>query len=625
MLQHDIIDGTYQLIRQIGQGGTGVIYLAYHLRLRKYVALKKSTLRAADMEYLRTEVDTLKELHHPMLPQVYDFLQIDGDIFTVIDYIDGEDCEHIISAGYRFSEEQLAGYLLDLTKALTYLHQHDPPVLHSDIKPGNIMIRKDGSVVLIDFNIAVSMDMGSSIKGYTSYYASPEQKRLAEEVLSGIQPVTKLDERSDIYSLGATFYFLMTGTPPENSAVPLKTLQAGYSPEFARIIDQAMHVDCEKRFQTAIEMQRKLEKFLRRGSDFRKKCILQAGALLIAGMLICGGIWSILYGSAQKRSQEFSAVYSEVYQELQFGDYEQAISGGIRGLNDFPDQRDASPRKWFYLLRFIGESYRALAYDTQIQQEKVQMLQQAAIYYFDAVEITLAENLEEKETMVNMCAALLLELEDVEKLKKLTSMTQTAGIETSQILSGQLLAVEGNPKAAESLLMLYLEVATTPVYRAQTYQAMAGIVGETTWEGIAYLEQAVNEHPDADIYRTLAKSYMDMAEMCDAETAIDCYRRAADYYECLADSGYYTDRLGHLIALRACEDYTVAEQVLEKLENQYPNRFEVLAQGAILKDQMGQSLDAKQYAAAAKAVASEYDVAAHEDVWTVICRIINEV
>ena len=112
-----LIDGAYQIIQEIGRGGTGVVYLAYHLRLQKYVVLKNARLKAADMEMLRHEVDTLKELHHSALPQVYDFLQVNDEIYTVIDYVDGDDFERLVTYGIRFEENQLANYLLELAES----------------------------------------------------------------------------------------------------------------------------------------------------------------------------------------------------------------------------------------------------------------------------------------------------------------------------------------------------------------------------------------------------------------------------------------------------------------------------------------------------------------------------
>ena len=91
-----IIDKTYQVCNEIGSGGMGVVYLAFHLRLNKYVVLKRLKNAEADFSSLRNEVDVLKSLRHSLLPQVYDFIEFDRDLYAVIDYIEGYDLKYSI-------------------------------------------------------------------------------------------------------------------------------------------------------------------------------------------------------------------------------------------------------------------------------------------------------------------------------------------------------------------------------------------------------------------------------------------------------------------------------------------------------------------------------------------------
>ena len=154
-----ILNETYQIIRPIGKGGMGVVYLAYHLRLQKYVVVKRIAQNITGRLSARTEADILKNLHHPNLPQVYDFVQEGSSVYTVIDYIDGEDLGSYIRSGYVFSEQELVRWMRQLAQALEYLHSRTPPVLHMDIKPGNIMIDRQGNAVLIDFNISLNLSL----------------------------------------------------------------------------------------------------------------------------------------------------------------------------------------------------------------------------------------------------------------------------------------------------------------------------------------------------------------------------------------------------------------------------------------------------------------------------------
>ena len=129
----DVLNNTYQIVDEIGAGGTGVIYLVYHLRLQKYVVIKRIKDNYIGKINARVEVDMLKQLHHKGLPQVYDFIEAEnGAIYTVIDYIDGMDLAEYLKQGYYFTEEQLIYYLIQLLDVLTYLHGQNPPIIHSD-------------------------------------------------------------------------------------------------------------------------------------------------------------------------------------------------------------------------------------------------------------------------------------------------------------------------------------------------------------------------------------------------------------------------------------------------------------------------------------------------------------
>ena len=192
----DIVGGIYQVIREIGHGGTGVVYLAYHLNLRKYIVLKRITKQISSMENLRREADILKQLRHTNIPQIYDFVIENGEVFTVMDYIEGTSLKEYIRGANCCSEDLLLGWLRDLTDVLVYLGSRKPPVIHSDIKPENIIITPQGVPVLIDFNISIAQDAGSKVAGMTRNYASPEQGYIASETMAGRDPGMKIDTRS---------------------------------------------------------------------------------------------------------------------------------------------------------------------------------------------------------------------------------------------------------------------------------------------------------------------------------------------------------------------------------------------------------------------------------------------
>lgn len=172
-----IIAGMYEIDRQIGAGGGGVVYLGRHLRLDKQVVLKADKRRlSTGTETLRREVDMLKGLSQTYIPQVYDFVQEDGVVYTVMDYIDGESLDKLLGRGQLPSQPQVVKWACQLLEALSYLHGRPPHgILHGDIKPANIMLRFSGDICLIDYNIALALGEDGAVKvGFSRGYASPE-------------------------------------------------------------------------------------------------------------------------------------------------------------------------------------------------------------------------------------------------------------------------------------------------------------------------------------------------------------------------------------------------------------------------------------------------------------------
>ena len=175
----ELIGGTYEVVQRLGSGGGGVVYLANHIRLNKQVVLKADKRKITTRpELLRREVDVLKNLNHPYIPQVYDFFAEDETVYTAMDFVEGESLDKPLKRGERFSQPQVVKWAIQLLEALDYLHSptHGTPprgYVHSDIKPANIMLRTNGDICLIDFNISLALGEENVI-GASAGYASPE-------------------------------------------------------------------------------------------------------------------------------------------------------------------------------------------------------------------------------------------------------------------------------------------------------------------------------------------------------------------------------------------------------------------------------------------------------------------
>ena len=205
------IASTYEIIRELGSGGMGVVYLGYHNRLKKQIVLKadKRSLSASSTR-LTQEVNILKGLHYTYLPQVYDYVQEDGVVYTVMDYIEGESLDKPLKRGEKFKQPEVIEWACELLEALRYLHNQDTPILHADIKPANIMLTDQNEIRLIDFNIALALKENDAIHtGYSEGYASPEHYGL--DYRTPRPPQKEPDNTQTIEQAGETSSFSGSG------------------------------------------------------------------------------------------------------------------------------------------------------------------------------------------------------------------------------------------------------------------------------------------------------------------------------------------------------------------------------------------------------------------------------
>lgn len=333
MIQKELFGDTYERIEEIAEGGLGTIYKAYHNRLEKYVVLKKINSNVENMEFVRKETDLLKNLRHVNLPVVFDFIKTENGMYTVMDYISGKSALELIKENYVFNETELIDYTLELCDALSYLHNQNPPIIHGDIKPGNIMLTDSGQVILIDFNISGTVDdMGMMASGYSKGYASPEQiavynemkerlnsknnrssgdlpKQISNVNKSEIHNVDALDFRknklgklTDIYSLGATLFHMISGQRMDKVS---ERVICGISPEFVKIINKCLESNVLDRYQSVSELEYDLKQLkkkrqgVNRKSFFKKLIILGVITLVIVG----GNIGFLYYKNLQEKNR----------------------------------------------------------------------------------------------------------------------------------------------------------------------------------------------------------------------------------------------------------------------------------------------------------------------------------
>ena len=322
-----IVGGTYQVIREIGHGGTGVVYLAYHINLQKYIVLKRITRQIRSMESLRREADILKNLRHTNIPQIYDFVTENGEVFTVMDYIEGESLDKYISIPNYHSEEQLIRWIRELTDVLVYLGSRKPAIIHSDIKPENIIITPQGSPVLIDFNISLDERSTGRIAGISRNYASPEQGFLFEEIMNGRTPELEIDARTDIYSLGAVFYTLITGIIPDCRYIltKLETMQGLiYSQAFLAVIDKCIEWDRNNRFKNANRLSAAVTNLYRMDRNYRKYTAMRVASWVLSATVFASGCFCLLHGVQINNKARVQELYDIAVTSTNAGDFGRA-------------------------------------------------------------------------------------------------------------------------------------------------------------------------------------------------------------------------------------------------------------------------------------------------------------
>lgn len=263
-----IVKNRYRILQQLGQGGMGAVYQAVDENLNRMVAVKETFATSEEWRRaFRREAELLANLRHPALPKSIEQFSEKGSDFFVMEFITGDDLAALLARrGSPFPESDVLKWADEVLSVLDYLHSKN--LVHRDIKPSNIKLSSDGDVCLIDFGLAKgavgqmpTITTPKSAHGYTLAFAPIEQ-------ITG----KGTDARSDLYSLGATLYNLLTGKPPLDASLrlqmkedrgtdPLPLIQLEnphVSPETAAIIHSALALSRDRRPATAADMRNAL-------------------------------------------------------------------------------------------------------------------------------------------------------------------------------------------------------------------------------------------------------------------------------------------------------------------------------------------------------------------------------
>ena len=307
-----VLDGKYEILKQIGKGGMSIVYLAMDKRLNKQWAVKEIRKTASGknnevvVNSLLAEANLMKRLDHPALPRIVDIIDNGQTIYVIMDYIEGESLGKILKEYGAQPQEQVLDWAKQLCDVLEYLHSQKPPIIYLDMKPDNVMLKPEGNLKVIYFGIAREYKeknlADTTILG-TRGYAPPEQHGSRQT-----------DVRSDIYALGMTMHHLLTGADPRNADymyAPIRQWNLELSGGLERIIDKCTALDPEDRYQNCSELMYALEHYEEEDGAYKKKQKRKLASFIIAASM------SVVLGTAGLGAQAMGAYeHSRDYEQM---------------------------------------------------------------------------------------------------------------------------------------------------------------------------------------------------------------------------------------------------------------------------------------------------------------------
>ncbi|MCM1217672.1 MAG: protein kinase [Lachnospiraceae bacterium] len=708
-----VLAQTYEIVEEIGAGGGGIVYRAKHLRLQTDVVVKKIKDEVRGKVKSRQEADILKNLKHPYLPRIYDFIETDDGVYTVIDFIHGENLGDAVKRHGKYAEKQVRKWAEQLGEALDYLHSQKPAIIHSDIKPANIMLTKDDNVCLIDFNISLAMGgtMESAV-GLSAGYSPPEQYRdpalyerithnytqqrsmpasgrssaninarkndditelqagtdrtelLADtdidktelltdtsndrtellvgngtdqtEWMTGTKGVRQdtekghtskyiqyigrgIDTRSDIYSLGITLYFMLTGIEPPadfEQRAPLAEMNVFVNEGFAILLEKMIEPDPTARYQNGGEFLKAIRNCHKLDHRYLVMHRKETGMRIASLACLCLGILAVFCGLYQIRRERNSAYYGFLQQAVEAmnqydyedaevlleeakeisqeridayeeevhllyvrGDYEECISRGENYINTMPFQTETEETNeqlgdLYYL---VGNAY----FETQDYANAAKLFSNALEYYT------------ENGLYYRDYALALAKMGQVENAEQQLELGVALGLGEDSIYmaQGEIAHVRGQYETAAEYLEQTIEITDDLQMKKKAIFLCVDIyrtMGDAAVDDeIGLLEQYAGQfegNGNLTMTEYLAEAYTRKAKV-DGTQAAFCYDKALALFLSVYEQGYITYQVQENIAIlyENLKEYDKAEVMFLEMTESYPERYEVYKRLAYLE------------------------------------------
>ena len=645
----------YSAIRPLGEGGMGTLYRAHKDSLDVDVVIKRVKQKFKGRMDERAEANILKTLKHKYLPRIYDVIESpSGYVYTIMDMIPGENMQNYVKTHGPVSQKLAYRWACQLCEVIAYLHSQVPPILHCDIKPSNIMITPAGDICVIDFNTSLVFSKGVLAIGATPGYAAPEQYTRPgaspdtietvpleetmplrgykdafayQNVRSNKDPSGRgvsnsvtaaqatnaggygtISKRTDVYGIGATLYYAITGQQPGHSLKdvrPITSYKLKFSRSFLLIIARAMMKRQEERFCDAQEMLRALQDIHAIDGRYKKVVHSQRVVAAVSLVLAVSGTLAILFG-VQRIGVERYAAYDALVRkgrtaadEMRFDEAEQDLQQAIA---IYDDQLEAYVEQAVLLYR-QGKYQECIdaVETTQSRELKYYSRQSVANLYNVAAEAYYElESYESAATMYQKAigyspdilsyyqgeATALIQLGDysgadevlAEMAKAVPDAEQSGAY---QVVQSELLRKQGDLPDALDAARKAIGSADGNDQLARAYRLAASIcedIGDSMLsEEINLLNQGIEQLPDGyynALAGQLASAYIRQAEA----TGNPGYQKdALRTYQQLEKNGNTTPEVRLNIAMLQYQlhDFSKAMEMLQALKKDYPKDYRV--------------------------------------------------
>ena len=598
----DSLQGRYEIIKEIGSGGMGVVYLAKSRSVGNLWAIKRILKKeGADFDFL-AEPNILKKLSHPALPRIVDIFEDEKAVYIVEDYIAGQSLDKQLQVRRSFDEATVIEWSKQLCRVLMYLHHQTPnPIIYRDMKPANIIADSDNVVRLIDFGIAreYKTESGSD----TSYagtrgYAAPEQ-----------YGVSQTDARTDIYSLGVTMYHLLTGKGPNEPPYefkPLREMNPDFSEGLEYIVNKCIQNNPELRYQQVEDLLYDLDNIYLFNGVYRSWKRKQQMKKVCKAMLLLGFSAMIASGArvmAMEKQTEYYKYIEEGNACMAQNDYAAAQTAFEEAIALLPQSAEGYIEKGRALLEqhqaeecldYLEQAKAACgAIETEAQYHYVRGMAFYELQNYEAAVDALRQSLALDDGKVEYqrdLAICYIKNREMSKAEDILAELerQKASDDILFYVDAQLFAYRGEIEKAAQYFEEALAATTDETVRWKTYIEYALMYREVreTYDGaiekqIAVMQEAMRElNRKDDLYLTelLADAYYANGE----------YSLAEEKFRRLLELGYERAYLYRNIAViyQMQGELGKAKEILQQATEKFPQDYENYMQLGLLAAQM---------------------------------------